>query len=167
MERKETERQRNYAMRLAACPTQTQSFFLGLLHLFVSLHSELELRTELLHRSLWKDCQIFLPTPLVLKKWRSCCNGKEVAFLIDASVRPHYFLTCLTSKESAKRQIRWEERYFDPSWPNSISHYKTLCQSNAGHILWFNTLRGKQKSLKAGPPLIWVFGHFWLFCTMV
>ena len=21
--------------------------------------------------------------------------------------------------------------------------------------------------LKAGPPLIWVFGHFWLFCTMV
>ena len=21
--------------------------------------------------------------------------------------------------------------------------------------------------IKAGPPLIWVFGHFWLFCTMV
>ena len=23
------------------------------------------------------------------------------------------------------------------------------------------------RCLKAGPPLIWVFGHFWLFCTMV
>ena len=25
----------------------------------------------------------------------------------------------------------------------------------------------KNLSFKAGPPLIWVFGHFWLFCTMV
>ena len=56
---------------------------------------------------------------------------------------------------------RWSAKKFEPCLPETVW---TWFQQKVGTFMFKNRNDG---ATLAGPPLIWVFGHFWLFCIMV
>ena len=75
-------------------------------------------------------------------RWRS--EGKARSREDEMVVPPRYLflgIYCIIAFETAMRQ----QNFAKQNW----------------------TEKDNNKEIKAGPPLIWVFGHFWLFCTMV
>ena len=89
---------------------------------------------------------------------------------------------------SPQCEVRLKMATAEPAWgrPNHRKSYAMLCGWAAwGRFLCFwrgsgsfgstvvTNINGStgyltsETNLRQDPPLIWVFGHFWLFCTMV
>ena len=106
------------------------------------------------------------------------------------SVKSNFFINCDRHKrfsQNERRRIDLQDLASDflifalgqlcietlckrASWPTFLSNFVMKfyrrCLSTSS-IPWCKKVENDQKLKSKGTPLIWVFGHFWLFCTMV